>query len=83
MLSTESAPEDGKEIYMTYCKSCHGKKGNLGIGGAAKLNKSEMPVDERITIITDGKGKMAPFGSILSKKEVRAVAEFTMAYGND
>ena len=62
---------------MTYCKSCHGKKGSLGLGGAAKLTKSTMSLEERIDVITNGKGKMTPFGALLSEKELLAVAKFT------
>ena len=79
-LSIEPAGDKGEEIYKAYCKSCHGKKGGLGIGGAAKLTKSEMSLEERIDVITNGRGKMAPFGAILSKKEVKAVAEFTETF---
>jgi len=74
---------DGKELYLTYCKSCHGKKGGLGLAGAAKLTKSEMALKDRIEIITNGKGTMAPFGSILSKKEIKKIAEFTLTLSND
>jgi len=83
MMSTTAAHADGEEIYMTYCKSCHGKKGNLGLGGAAKLNKSKMPFDQRLIVVAEGKGKMAPFGKILSEKEVEAVVQFTMKFGNE
>ena len=75
--------EDGKELYLTYCKSCHGKKGGLGLLGAAKLTKSKMDLDQRIEIITNGKGTMTPFGTILSKKEIKKIAEFTMTFSND
>ncbi len=75
--------DDGKELYLTYCKSCHGKKGGLGIGGAAKLTKSNMELEERISVIKDGKGKMAPFGAILSKKEIKSIAKFTMTLSNE
>ena len=74
---------DGEEIYLTYCKSCHGKKGSSGFGGAAKLTKSKMELEERIEIITQGKGKMTPFGSILSAKEIKAVAKFSMTLADD
>lgn len=80
MLQSEPAADNGEEIYMTYCKSCHGKKGGLGIGGAAKLTKSKMTLEERIDVITNGKGKMTPFGALLSKKEVKAVAKFTETF---
>ena len=78
-----SGDENGEEIYRTYCKSCHGKKGSSGFGGAAKLTKSNMKLDERIEVITNGKGKMTPFGSILSKKEIKAVAKFTITLADD
>ncbi len=80
MLQSDSKGDNGEEIYMTYCKSCHGKKGSLGIGGAAKLTKSELSLDERIEIISNGKGKMTGFGALLSKKEVKAVAKFTETF---
>lgn len=80
MFQTEPTIDNGEEIYLTYCKSCHGKKGSLGIGGAAKLTKSELTLDERIEIITNGKGKMTGFGALLSKKEVKAVAKFTETF---
>ena len=74
---------DGEKIYQTYCKSCHGKKGSSGFAGAAKLTKSKMELDERIEVITNGKGKMNPFGSILSKKEIKAVAKFSITFADD
>lgn len=80
MLQADPSNDNGEEIYMTWCKSCHGKKGSLGLGGAAKLTKSKMPLEERIEVITNGKGKMTPFGELLSKKEVKAVAKFTETF---
>lgn len=81
MLQTEpSSIENGEEIYKNYCKSCHGKKGSLGFGGAAKLIKSKMPLEERIDVITNGKGKMAPYGALLSEDEIKAVAMFTETF---
>ncbi len=79
-IQSEPNGDKGEEIYNTYCKSCHGKKGGLGLGGAAKLTKSDMSLEERIEVITNGRGKMAPFGAFLSKKEVKAVAEFTESF---
>jgi len=83
MARDSSKNDDGKELYLTYCKSCHGKKGGLGIGGAAKLTKSKMELEERISVIKDGKGKMPPLGAILSKKEIKSIAKFTMTFSND
>lgn len=68
---------DGKKIYKQYCKSCHGKKGGLGLKGATNLKKLELSEEERIISITKGKGNMTPFESILTKEEIDAVARYT------
>lgn len=68
---------DGKKLYKKYCKSCHGRKGGLGLKGATNLKKLELGLEERISSITKGKGSMASFESILTKDEIKAVAHFT------
>ncbi len=83
LWQASAADDEGEEIYLTYCKSCHGKKGSSGFAGAAKLTKSKMELEERIDVITNGKGKMAAFDSILSKKEIKAVANFTITLADD
>lgn len=80
MLQSVASVDNGEEIYMTWCKSCHGKKGSLGIGGAAKLTKSKMSLEERIDVIANGKGKMTAFGALLSEEDVIAVAKFTETF---
>ena len=71
---------DGEEIYKIYCKSCHGKKGSFGFAGTPKLTKSKLLKEDRIIIITEGKGAMTPFGGLLSEEEIDAVAEFTLSF---
>lgn len=63
-------------LYKKNCSICHGRKGKLGIGGAANLSKSTMDVSEAVTIITEGKGAMTPFSEILSNKEIKALAKY-------
>ena len=68
---------DGEKIYKTRCVVCHGINGDMGISGAKDLTESEMPLDERINIITNGKNVMTPFGQILEEDEIKAVAEYS------
>ncbi len=69
---------DGMTVFRQNCVICHGADGKLGLNGAKDLSKSERPLDERIQIITNGKNLMAPFRTILSPKEIQAVAEYTL-----
>lgn len=79
----DTGEPDGKKIYKTYCKLCHGAKGGLGINGAANLKKSEMELAERIAIITNGKTTMTPFKGTLTEKQIEAVAEYSMTLVKD
>lgn len=69
---------DGKKIYKTNCVVCHGMDGKLGINGSKDLTKTDMDLEERIAIITNGKGVMTPFKGLLSEDKIKAVAEYTM-----
>ena len=69
---------DGAKIFKTNCELCHGHDGKLGANGSKDLTLSEMTLEERIAIITNGKGVMTAFGPILSLAEIKSVAEFTM-----
>jgi mono/diheme cytochrome c family protein len=65
-------------LYNTNCKLCHGSKGDLGVSGAANLRKSELSIEERILVITNGRNGMASYKGILDEEEIRLLAEFTM-----
>lgn len=69
---------DGKKIYKQYCVTCHGLYGDMGASGAFNLQESALPVAERVQVITNGRGAMTPFGSILKPEEIEAVAEYTL-----
>lgn len=70
---------DGKKIFKINCVLCHGADGKLGINGSKDLTKSTISMDEAVTQITKGKGLMAAYEPILSKEEIKAVAEYTLS----
>lgn len=71
---------DGKKLYKTNCTLCHGSNGKLGANGSKDLTKSTFTLEDRISIITNGKGAMAPYKGILSEEEIKAVAEYTLNF---
>lgn len=74
---------DGEKIYKTNCIACHGLYGDMGASGAFNLQESELTVDERVEVITNGRNAMAAWGSLLSEAEIKAVAEYTTTLGKD
>lgn len=77
--ATTSTPQvDGKKIYKQYCVTCHGLYGDMGASGAFNLTTSELPVADRIVVITKGRGAMTPFENLLDADEIAAVAEYTL-----
>ncbi|MEO1713367.1 MAG: cytochrome c [Bacteroidota bacterium] len=74
----EAAKPDGEKIYKTYCVTCHGLYGNMGGSGAYDLTVSELSLEERVLVITNGRNLMTPFKSLLDEKEIKAVAKYTM-----
>lgn len=75
---TSNIKIDGQRIFRTNCAMCHGRKGKLGLAGAAKLHKSTLPKEEIITIISKGKGKMTGFKHVLQVAEIEAVANYIL-----
>lgn len=68
----------GTAIFEQNCKICHGSDGRLGLNGAKDLSKSQLSLNDRIAIITNGKNLMTPFVKILSSPEIDSVAAFTL-----
>ena len=76
--ATGGEPEpDGQKIYKKYCVTCHGADGSMGMNGAKNLQESELSLEERVSVITNGRNMMAAYKGILSKEEIRAVAKYT------
>ena len=69
---------DGEKIYRQYCVTCHGLYGDMGASGAFDLTASQLSVEERVHVITNGRNLMTPFKSLLSEEKIKAVAEYTM-----
>lgn len=68
---------DGKSIYHRECVLCHGEKGNKGVAGSANLTQSMLTLDERVYVITNGRGIMQPYKNKLTPDEIYAVARYT------
>ncbi len=74
-----AAPKvDGEKVYKTYCVTCHGLYGDMGASGAFNLQTSALPVEERISVIANGRKAMTPFKDLLNEEKIKAVAEYTM-----
>ncbi|HMR89309.1 MAG TPA: cytochrome c [Saprospiraceae bacterium] len=76
--TTETVALDGQKIYKQNCALCHGPDGKLGANGSKDLTISDFDLNERIAMITKGKGVMTAFENILTLPEIKAVAEYSM-----
>ncbi len=76
--TTTTSSADGKKIYKQYCVTCHGLYGDMGASGAFNLTTSELPVAERMVVITKGRAAMTPFENLLDADEIAAVAAYTL-----
>jgi mono/diheme cytochrome c family protein len=76
---TPVASVDGSKVFKISCAVCHGEDGKLGANGSKDLTKSVMTLEDRIAIITNGKGLMPAQGAILSTEEIKAAAAHTLS----
>ena len=76
-----AAGPDGEKVYKTYCVACHGIDGAMGLNGALPIGESQLTVEERVALITNGRNLMTPFGGILKEEEIQAVAEYSLTIG--
>lgn len=74
--------ENIKETFKQYCALCHGMDGALQLNGAKVFSESRLTLEERVTIITEGKNTMTPFKSILGEEQIRELAKYTMKFYN-
>jgi mono/diheme cytochrome c family protein len=75
--TTPDGKPDGKALYEQNCSICHGDDGKLGSAGAKDLSISTMTLEQRMAIILNGKGGMAPFGDdMINEEQRKAIAEY-------
>lgn len=66
----------GKNLFENNCATCHGNDGTAGISGAANLQTSKLPSDSIETTITNGRGNMPTFKTMLTEKEIKQLTEY-------
>ncbi len=71
----EKPRSPGEAIFRSQCVMCHGRTGDLNMGGAKDLTKSALTKWEMIAIVTNGKAGMIGYGERLSEKEVEEVVD--------
>lgn len=71
--------DDGADLFNTYCATCHGRKGNMGINGAKDLTVSTLGREEMIAVVTNGRRLMMPYKSTLRPKEIEAVVDHALS----
>ena len=65
-----------QRAYTMKCSLCHGNDGKLMASKAPDLSLSTMTLEERVAIITYGKGTMPPQKGILDANTIRGVAAY-------
>lgn len=74
-------PVNGQKVYKQYCVACHGVNGGMQLNGARDLRESALSLEERISVVTNGRKLMAAYNGILTAEEIREVAAYTLSLG--
>src|SRR4051794_29016663 len=77
--TASSGAVDAAALYRSNCASCHGAKGDGGIGpelGNGAVARSIPDAGQEKLIIVKGEGGMPAFGSRLSDEEITAIVDF-------
>lgn len=72
--------EEGRDLYIRLCQSCHGAAGGGSRG--PKLADGEViakypDIADNIAVVTDGRGAMPAFSGRLNAAEIEAIVRFT------
>ena len=73
----------GQQLFETHCKLCHGSDGKLELNGAKDLNLSQLTLEERMIMVSNGKNAMTPFKNILTEEEIQRVARYTLKFSTN
>ena len=80
VVGKRKALSKGQRIYLEHCQRCHGAHGNAQLNGAKNLQYSTLNMEERIHIISNGKGVMPAFARDLEPpleaEEITLVASY-------
>ncbi len=77
VAANDDSMMDGAKLYKTYCITCHGLNGDMGASGAFNLATTQISMEDRIKVITEGRNNMTPFKGLLSEEKIKAVAEYS------
>ncbi len=72
--------EQGRDVYVGKCASCHGMTGGGGRGPAfneGRLLASVPDEADQIQIVTEGRNDMPPFAGQLTSSDISAVVRYT------
>ncbi len=72
-----AASVDGKAIFEANCAACHGVDGKAMLAGATDMSVLSLSHEAYVNSITNGKGAMAAYKTILSAEQIEAVATYT------
>ncbi len=78
--ATPGAAPNGAAVFQANCATCHGGRGQGGIGprlGGGQVVARFPHEDDEIAIITDGEGAMPAWRGTLSPAQIKAVADYT------
>lgn len=67
---------DAQRQYMMKCAMCHGEQGEPVLLTAGDLRESTLGLEERIAIITYGKGTMPPHKDMLDAATIQGIANY-------
>ena len=76
----EYSEASAKKLYKQYCVTCHGMDGKMALNGAKDLTKTILPYDERIVLVTNGRGAMTGFKGIMTDSEIEQVTKYSMSF---
>lgn len=87
--SGTSAQDAGAKVFSDNCETCHGKDGTGDTSsgkllGAANLTSAKIQDQSNARlahVISEGKGQMPPFKSILTHQQIQDVLKYVREFG--
>jgi mono/diheme cytochrome c family protein len=75
-----AARSPGAQLFQANCARCHGADGGGGFGPqlAGGVVARDFPNEnDQVTFVTNGRGSMPGFGTMLSAAQIRQVVDYT------